>query len=53
MLKLADSFVSNGSKFFAHEEAMRKLRGGQGQPITTHVMSQHIFTTYIELYRAS
>lgn len=35
---LNDTFTSTGHKFFAHEEAMTKLRNGQGQPIVTHVM---------------
>lgn len=35
---LKSIFTSDGSKFFAHEEAMRKLRNGQGQPITCHTM---------------
>ncbi len=33
-----DTYTSTGSKFFHHQEAMAKLRGGRGQPITTHVM---------------
>jgi Radical SAM superfamily len=37
-LSLNDTFTSTGSKFFAHQEAMAKLRDGRGQPITTHVM---------------
>ncbi len=35
---LIDTFTSTGSKFFAHQEAMGKLRNGRGQPIVTHVM---------------
>lgn len=35
---LNETFTSTGAKFFAHEEAMRKLRNGKGQPIVTHVM---------------
>lgn len=35
---LNDTFTSTGHKFFAHEEAMTKLRNGRGQPIVTHVM---------------
>lgn len=35
---LLNTFTSTGAKFFAHQEAMRKLSNGQGQPITTHVM---------------
>jgi len=38
MATLTDTFTSTGAKFFAHEEAMRNLRNGKGQPITTHVM---------------
>ncbi len=38
MPALNDTFTSTGHKFFAHEEAMAKLRGGKGQPIVTHVM---------------
>lgn len=37
-MQLLDTFTSTGSKFFAHEEAMTKLRNGVGQPITSHVM---------------
>jgi Radical SAM superfamily len=35
---LKDTYTSTGVKFFAHQEAMAKLRGGRGQPVTTHVM---------------
>ena len=35
---LNDTYTSTGAKFFAHQEAMQKLRNGRGQPITTHVM---------------
>lgn len=35
---LNDTFTSTGVKFFAHQEAMEKLRNGKGQPIVTHVM---------------
>lgn len=35
---MIDTFTSTGAKFFAHEEAMRSLRNGKGQCITTHVM---------------
>jgi hypothetical protein len=35
---LKESYTSTGSKFFYHEEAMRKLSNGQGMPITTHCM---------------
>lgn len=38
MIATIDTFTSTGHKFFAHEEAMAKLRNGQGQPIVTHVM---------------
>ena len=37
-MSLTDTFTSTGSKLFAHQEAMAKMRGGRGQPITTHVM---------------
>jgi MoaA/NifB/PqqE/SkfB family radical SAM enzyme len=35
---LKNSYTSTGAKFFYHQEAMRKLRNGTGQPIVTHVM---------------
>lgn len=35
---MIDTFTSTGTKFFAHQEAMTKLRNGKGQPIVTHVM---------------
>jgi len=35
---LNTNFTSTGAKFFYHEEAMRKLANGQGQPIVSHVM---------------
>ncbi len=38
MPAINDTFTSTGAKFFAHQEAMAKLRNGQGQPIVTHVM---------------
>lgn len=38
MHPLNDTYTSTGAKFFAHEEAMRNLRNGKGQPIVTHVM---------------
>lgn len=38
MTALNETFTSTGAKFFAHQEAMEKLRNGQGKPITTHVM---------------
>ncbi len=38
MTTLNDTFTSTGHKFFAHQEAMTKLRNGKGQPIVTHVM---------------
>jgi len=37
-MTLKDTFTSTGSKFFAHQEVMSKLRNGKGQPITSHVM---------------
>lgn len=37
-MKLNDTFTSTGHKFFAHQEAMSKLRNGVGQPVVTHVM---------------
>lgn len=37
-MTLKDTFTSTGAKFFAHEEAMRNLRNGRGQPVVTHVM---------------
>lgn len=39
---LKDTFTSTGQKFFAHEEAMRRLQNGQGQPIVTHVMATDV-----------
>jgi len=38
MIPLNDTFTSTGHKFFAHQEAMTKLRSGKGQPIVSHVM---------------
>lgn len=38
MTELLQEFTSTGSKLFWHQEAMAKLRNGQGQPIVTHVM---------------
>lgn len=38
MINLLSSFTSTGEKFMAHEEAMKNLRNGKGQAITTHVM---------------
>lgn len=38
MADLTNTFTSTGAKFFAHQEAMQKLRNGEGRPITTHVM---------------
>lgn len=35
---MKDAYTSTGSKFFAHQEVMAKLRNGRGQPIVTHVM---------------
>lgn len=37
-MKLNDSFTSTGSKFFFHQEAMSKLKNGEGKPITSHIM---------------
>lgn len=37
-MDLGSTFTSTGAKFFAHQEAMTKLRGGRGQPIVTHIM---------------
>ncbi len=42
MISLKDAYTSTGHKFFAHQEAMTKLRNGQGQPITCHIMSTDI-----------
>jgi len=39
---LNTNFTSTGAKFFYHEEAMRKLANGQGQPIVTHLMPTDI-----------
>ena len=41
-LPLKESFISMVSKFFHHQEAMKNLRNGRGQPITTHVMATDI-----------
>lgn len=41
-MSLTNSYTSTGAKFFHHEEAMRKLRNGQGQPIVTHLMPTDI-----------
>lgn len=38
MTLLLNDFTSTGSKFFAHEEAMKNLRNGKGQCVTSHVM---------------
>ena len=38
MTALKDTFTSTGHKFFAHQEAMKNLRNGKGQPVVTHVM---------------
>lgn len=35
---LKDTFTSTGAKMFWHQEAMRNLRNGKGQPIVSHVM---------------
>ena len=37
-LNLIDDYTSTGSKFFAHQEVMQKLRNGKGQPIVSHLM---------------
>lgn len=37
-MELIESYTSTGKKMFAHQEVMTKLRGGRGQPVTTHVM---------------
>lgn len=37
-LPLKDTFTSTGHKFFAHQETMRNLRNGKGQPVVTHLM---------------
>lgn len=37
-MSLNDVYTSTGHKFFAHQEAMEKLRNGRGQPIVAHVM---------------
>jgi Radical SAM superfamily len=37
-MSLTNVYTSTGAKFFAHHEAMAKLRDGKGQPIVTHVM---------------
>lgn len=37
-MSLNDTFTSTGHKFFAHQEAMKNLRNGKGQPIVSHVM---------------
>lgn len=34
MIELKDSFTSTGEKLFFHQEAMAKLRNGQGMPIS-------------------
>ena len=41
-MSLKDTFTSTGAKFFAHQEAMTKLRNGQGQPVTCHVMATDV-----------
>ncbi len=35
---MLNDYTSTGHKFFVHQEAMTKLKNGQGQPIVTHVM---------------
>lgn len=37
-LPLVNTFTSTGEKFFHHQEVMKDLRNGKGQPIVTHVM---------------
>lgn len=37
-LELLNTYTSTGAKFFAHEEVMKNLVNGKGQPITAHVM---------------
>lgn len=37
-MSLTDTFTSTGAKFFCHEDALTKLRNGQGMPITSHIM---------------
>lgn len=37
-MALNDTFTSTGHKFFAHQEAMKNLRNGKGQPVVSHVM---------------
>lgn len=37
-----NSFTSTGEKMFYHQEAMRKLRNGEGTPIVTHLMPTDI-----------
>lgn len=41
-MNLINDFTSTGSKFFYHQDAMQKLRGGKGQVITTHLMPTDI-----------
>lgn len=40
--ELKHNFTSTGSKLYFHQEAMQKLRDGQGVPIVTHVMPTDI-----------
>jgi hypothetical protein len=37
-MSLNQQFTSTGHKFFVHQEAMTKLRNGQGMPVVTHAM---------------
>lgn len=37
-MNINDNYTSTGAKFFYHQEAMRNLRKGKGQPIVSHVM---------------
>lgn len=38
MIELKDSYTSTGSKMFFHQQAMEKLKNGEGKPITSHIM---------------
>jgi hypothetical protein len=41
-MKTNDLYTSSGYKFFCHEEAMKNLRNGKGQPVVTHIMSTDV-----------
>lgn len=41
-IELKEAFTSTGSKLFWHQEAMGKLRDGQGMPIVAHVIATDI-----------